>query len=127
LIVGIGVDLIKIQRIKEALDRSGMRFLEKVFTPKEIELASKGEDRAAYFATRFAAKESVLKAFCTGWAGVKGTDIHIEPGARGEPLVKLSGGLAEMASQRGVTRVLVSLSYDSEYAIAMCILLGSRP
>jgi len=122
LILGVGVDLIRIQTVGEAIERSGMRFLKKVFTPREIDAGSAAADRTAYFATRFAAKESILKAFSTGWIGIEGTDIEIEPGPLGEPLVKLTGNLAEIARKRRVDSVLVSLSYDSEYAMAMAIL-----
>lgn len=124
MVLGVGVDLIRIQTMREIIDRSGTRFLNKVFTRAEIELASNAADKAAYFAARFAAKESILKAFSTGWIGVEGTDIEIEPGTLGEPVVKLSGNLAEIARRKGVSRVLLSISCDSEYAVATTILSG---
>ncbi len=120
--IGVGTDLVKIQRIGEAIDRSGNSFLRKIFTSAEIEKASP-ENRDAYFATRFAGKEAVLKALRVGWAnGVAGTDIEIDDGKLGEPLVTLSGRVSEIATEKGVREVLLSLSYEGEYAIAVAVL-----
>jgi holo-[acyl-carrier protein] synthase len=120
--IGVGVDLVRIPRIAEAIDRSQVAFLNKVFTKREIENASH-ENRAAYFATRFAGKEAVLKALSTGWAhGAQGTDIEIDSGKSGEPIVTLSGRVGDIAAEKGVKEVLLSLSYDGEYAIAVAIL-----
>ena len=124
MIKGIGIDLIKIQRMREAIKRSGVLFLEKVFTDREIEHAPKEEqERVIYFAMRFAAKESIVKAFGTGWIGVQGIDIEIKAGYGGEPVVEISGDLADIASRRKINKVLLSMSSDSEYAIAVSILL----
>ena len=120
--IGVGVDLVRIPRIEEAIDRSENAFLNKVFTRREIENASL-ENKAAYFATRFAGKEAVLKALCVGWAyGVEGTDIDIGSGKFGEPTVRLSGKVSEIAAEKGVSDVLLSLTYEAEYAIAVAIL-----
>jgi holo-[acyl-carrier protein] synthase len=120
--IGVGTDLVRIPRIAEAIERSGDVFLKKVFTRREIEKALP-HDRAAYFAMRFAAKEAVLKALSVGWAsGVEGTDIEVDDGGLGEPIVTLSGAVRDMATQRGVRKVLLSLSYDGDYAVAVAIL-----
>jgi holo-[acyl-carrier protein] synthase len=120
--IGVGVDLVRIPRIAEAIDRSEIAFLNKVFTKREIENASP-ENRAAYFATRFAGKEAVLKALSIGWAyGAQGTDIQIDSGKSGEPIVTLSGRVRDIATEKGVKEVLLSLSYDGEYAIAVAVL-----
>lgn len=122
MIAGVGIDIIKIQRIKEAIERSGERFLRKVFTTAEIRSALEEGDRNAFFATIFAAKESILKAFGIGWVGVNGTDIEIVRGKLGEPAVKLSKKLQRIMASMGAKKVLLSISYDSEYAIAVAIL-----
>lgn len=120
--IGLGVDLVKIPRIAEAIERSKDVFLNKVFTKREIEKASQG-DRTAYFATRFAGKEAVLKALCVGWShGVRGTEIEIDNGKFGEPVVKLSGRVRDIATQKGIEKILLSLSYDSDYAVAVAVL-----
>lgn len=124
MILGVGVDLCKIERVREAMERTGEPFLRKIFTEKEIDLASKTSDVAAYFAARFAAKEAIFKALQIGLFKYEGTDIEISAGELGEPIVSLSGNLAEFATRKGVRRVLVSMSYDGEYAVAVSVLEG---
>ena len=124
LVKGIGVDIVKIDRIANILDKSGKAFLKRLFTQGEISHSSKAESEATYFATLFAAKESILKAFGVGWHSAKGTDIEIRRARLGAPIAKLTGDLAKLAKSRSVGEVLVSLSYDSEYAIAVCVLVG---
>ena len=124
MILGVGVDLCKIERVREAMERTGEPFLRKIFTQKEIDLASKTGDVAAYFAARFAAKEAIFKAFHIGLYKYAGTDIEISAGALGEPIVSLSGNLAEFATRKGVRQVLISMSYDGEYAVATSVLEG---
>ena len=120
--IGIGIDLVRIQRMADIINRSGEVFIKKLFTDREIELSSQ-ENGIVYFAMRFAAKEAILKALSIGWTdGVKGTDIEIKRGKLGEPLVTLSGKVSEVAARKGVKRVFLSMSYDSEYAIAVAVL-----
>jgi len=127
LVKGIGVDLVKVERIADIIDTSGEKFLNKLFTKREIlhhHSTSKrgGHDEYEYFASLFAAKESIVKAFGIGWLGTKGTDIEIRQDSLGAPHAKLSGGLAKLARRRGVRRIHLSLSSDSGYAVAACIL-----
>lgn len=124
MILGIGVDLCKIQRVREALERTGAPFLAKFFTKSEIKLAPEMGDLALYFAARFAAKEAILKAFQVGLTQYEPTDIEIGVGKLGEPIVSLSGSLAESAAKQGIKQVLVSMSSDSEYAVAVSVLEG---
>ena len=118
------MDLCKIERVREAMERTGEAFLRKFFTEKEIDLASKTSDVAAYFAARFAAKEAIFKALQIGLFKYEGTDIEISAGELGEPIVSLSGNLAEFATHKGVGQVWVSMSYDGEYAVAVSVLEG---
>jgi len=124
LILGVGVDLCEIERVREAMGRTGEPFLRKVCTQKEIDLASKTSDVAAYFAARFAAKEAIFKAFHIGLYKYALTDIEISAGELGEPIASLSGNLAEFAMQQGVRQVLISMSYDGEYAVATSVIEG---
>lgn len=126
LVNGIGVDIIRIERIAEILNRDGKRFVNKLFTQREISHSSNAESQATYFATMFAAKESILKAFGIGWQGAKGTDIEIRQDSRGAPLTMLTGKLAKLAKSRAIGDVLVSLSYDSQYAIAVSVLIDEE-
>jgi holo-[acyl-carrier protein] synthase len=123
MIVGLGIDIINIQRIKEAIERGGEYFLRKVFTNAEIQSALDEGDKNAFLAMRFAAKESILKAFGIGWTGVKGTDIEIVRGKLGEPVVKLSKKLQRIMIYMSAKKVLLSMSYDSEYAVAVSVLI----
>jgi holo-[acyl-carrier protein] synthase len=122
LVQGIGIDIVKIERIAEILDRSGKLYLKKLFTPREISHCSRAESQATYFAGLFAAKESILKALGIGWNGVRGTDIEVRQDLLGAPLVSLKGELAKLAKSRTVSSVFVSISYDGNYAIAVSIL-----
>lgn len=123
---GIGVDLVKVERIADIIDTSGEKFLNKLFTEKEItrhHSSKRGSDEEyEYFASLFAAKESIVKAFGIGWRGTKGTDIEIRQDPLGAPYAKLSGGMAKLARRKGVGKIHLSLSSDSGYAVAACVL-----
>lgn len=122
MVKGIGVDLVEIKRIADIMDTSGEKFLNKLFTEGEISRYSKRKiGKAEYYATLFAAKESILKAFGVGWGG-RGTDIEIKRNRLGAPIVELGGGIEKLARRKGVEEVFLSLSNDSEYAVAFCVL-----
>ncbi len=105
------------------LDTSGKPFIKKVFTPWEQERMESHPDRVAYAAMVFAAKEAVFKTFGISWSfGVQMNEIEVHDGQYGEPQVILSGRFAEVAKERGVSKVHLSLSYDGDYAIAMAAL-----
>ncbi len=80
-------------------------------------------DRVAYLAMIFAAKEAIFKTFGIGWeTGVQFKEIEVRDGEHGEPIPVLTGRFAELASERDVSRVLLSLSYDGDYAVAVATL-----
>jgi len=121
--LGLGVDIITISRMRDILETSGQVFMNKVYTPREQERATTHPDRAAYLAMTFAAKEAIFKTFGIGWeTGVQFREIEIQDGPHGEPVPRLSGRFAELAAERGVSRVLLSLSYDGDYALAVAAL-----
>ena len=124
MIVGVGIDLCKIQKLRDALERSGDVFLSKIFTQNEIELASKEGDTARYFASRFAAKEAIFKALGVGLFKYKGTEIEIGAEKSGRPTVSISGELNDFTTKMGVNHIFISLSHDGEYATAVAILEG---
>ena len=120
---GIGVDIIALARVKDAIETTGAIFLDKVFTRAEQERSRAHAYPVACLAMNFAAKEAIFKSFGTSWSsGVRFTEIEISDGPNGEPLVRLSGGFAALAAARGVSRVSISLAYDGDYAIAMASL-----
>ena len=126
--LGVGVDIIAISRMKDVLETSGKVFMKKVFTPYEQERAEAHPDKVAYAAMTFAAKEAIFKTFGIGWHfGVQFNEIEVRDGKFGEPIPVLTGRFAEIAAERGVSRVLLSLSYDGDYAVAMATLAGGEP
>jgi holo-[acyl-carrier protein] synthase len=125
MIIGIGIDLVKIDRIDKAgKNQSG--FLERVFTEREREYCSKQKYPAQHYAGRFAAKEAVLKAIGTGWsAGVKWTDMEVLHGDGGGPVVNISGRVKDLMDLKGVKQILLSYSHDEGYAVAHVVLVGT--
>ena len=123
-IVGIGIDLVKVQRIEAMADRWRDRFLSRVYTLEERQECL---DRATPYpslAGRFAAKEAILKALGTGWSsGIRWVDIRVTTDASGKPLARAGGQARVLLDQAGVRTIHLSLSHDGEYAIAQAILV----
>ena len=121
--IGVGVDIITLSRMKDVLETGGKVFMDKVFTPWEQERAATHPERVAYLAMTFAAKEAIFKTFGIGWeTGVQFKEIEVRDGEHGEPIPILTGRFAELASERKVSHVLLSLSNDGDYAIAVAAL-----
>jgi len=120
MVRGIGVDIIEIDRIQRSIEDSGDRFLQKVFTQKEIEYCSGKANKFQHFAARFAAKEAVSKALSTGWSGdFLWKDVEVMNEASGAPRVTLYGKLRERLSG---ALVLVSLSHSESHVVAMALI-----
>lgn len=115
-----GVDLIEIERMRDAIERHGDHFLRRVFTASEIDLCG---GRVESLAARFAAKEATAKALGTGiWrAGIGWTDIETLRNELGAPLLYLHGAAAKRSEQIGVKEWSISLSHDRTSAIAFVI------
>jgi holo-[acyl-carrier protein] synthase len=123
MVIGVGVDIITLSRMRDILETSGKVFMDKVFTPWEQQRAETHPNRVAYLAMTFAAKEAIFKTFGIGWeTGVQFKEIEIREGEHGEPIPVLTGRFAELASERGVSRVLLSLSFDGDYAVGVATL-----
>lgn len=121
--IGIGVDIVAISTMRDALEGNSAAFTRKVFTDWEQERSENHPDKAAYLAMTFAAKEAIFKTFGIGWeSGVQFKEIEVRDGKWGEPIPYLTGRFDEIARERGVSRVLLSLSYDGDSAIAMAVL-----
>lgn len=124
-VLGIGVDLVECARIERSLERFGEKFLHRVFTDGEIEYSMSMKFPARHLAARFAAKEAVSKAFGTGIGkamGWRDIDVHKKPG--GEPFLVFSGPAQELATKRGVTSALITLSHTDHHAVACVVLDG---
>jgi holo-[acyl-carrier protein] synthase len=128
MIVGIGVDLVRIARVREAIERWQERFLERVFTPAEIAYARGRRDPAEHLAARFAAKEAALKALGTGLSmGVRWRELEVQRVRGQRPRLALSGRTAELGAARGVQALHLSLTHDGEYAMAQVLAEGHGP
>jgi holo-[acyl-carrier protein] synthase len=122
-VLGIGVDLIECARIQHSLDRFGERFLHRVFTDGEIEYSMSMKFPARHLAARFAGKEAVSKAFGTGIGKSMGwRNIDIQKKSSGEPFLVFSGPARELATKRGVTSALITLSHTDHHAMAVVVI-----
>lgn len=123
MIVGLGVDIAEIDRLEKAIGRYGLAFLERVFTPAEIEYCERHKSKFERYAARFAAKEASMKALGTGWRkGVRWRDIEIRNEPGGKPVLHLAGKAAEHASRLGANRFLLSMTHTGNLAYAQVIL-----
>lgn len=124
MIFGVGVDIIQISRIEEAISRFGDTFIERAFGERERYAGGK-EGAAAHFATRFAAKEAFLKALGTGLRkGIGWKEIEVMTDPLGRPEVLLSGRAREIFEEKGLRRVHLSLAHEKEYGIAFVVIEG---
>lgn len=120
MIVGIGTDLIEIQRIAAALEKNE-RFLQKLYGVQEQQWLSQKANPAPSAAANFAGKEAVLKVFGTGLRDCKMNEIEILRDGLGKPYVTLSGDAALVAERLGIQEVLISLSHTHTHALAYAI------
>jgi holo-[acyl-carrier protein] synthase len=122
MVIGLGTDLIEIERIERSVARFGERFLKRVFTPGEIAYCHAKRGSAESFAARFAAKEAGAKALGTGISrGVSWKEFEVKrkPGQR--PELHLSGRAAEIARELGVNRMSLSLTHSREMSMAVVV------
>ena len=124
-VIGVGIDTIEVSRIKDSVERHGEHFLNKIFTSNEQAYCNDKSDSAPFYATRFAAKEAMAKAFRTGMGKDFGwLDSEIIHGMVGEPFIKLIQSGQEMLEKVGASKVLVSLTHLSTVASAVVILVS---
>ena len=112
----LGIDIIKVERIRHSLARFGARFSGRVLTPAEQRYV---RDRPETFAGRWAAKEAISKVLGLGVRGIGWKDIEIERLPTGQPAVRLHGRAERRAEQLGMDRIAVSISHESDYAVAI--------
>jgi holo-[acyl-carrier protein] synthase len=123
VIIGSGVDLCEVERIKSAIARHGRRFVERIYTAREIAYAETKANLYERYAARFAAKEAGMKALGTGWhGGVRWQDFEVINLPSGRPTLKFHGKAEEYAQKLGVENVSLSITHTSVQAMAMVIL-----
>lgn len=121
MILGVGIDIVEIKRIKSAIE-SNEKFLEKIFTSTELEYLKSRNLRPEYVAGRFAAKEAVAKALGTGFRGFDFKDIEIDRTTLGKPIVILKGKAKLIAKKEGQYSIHLSISHGEDSAVAYAIL-----
>jgi holo-[acyl-carrier protein] synthase len=118
-----GVDLVEIQRLQAAIDRHGERFLNRIFTPQELQEVGAN---SASLAARFAAKEAVAKALGTGIGPVNWHEIEVLRGPARQPLLHLHGAAENLAQQLCLVEWSLSLSHTFTHAIALVVASGTK-
>jgi holo-[acyl-carrier protein] synthase len=125
MILGTGVDLAEVARIRDAVERYGQRFIARIYTPGEIAYVERKANRFERYAGRFAAKEAGMKAIGTGWKrGVRWQDFEVANLASGRPTLRLHGEAARIAERLGVKSVQLSITHTAELGMAHVILEG---
>mgnify|MGYP001585368001 CR=1 FL=1 len=120
MILGVGIDIVEIRRIKDAIE-SNDRFLEKIFTTIELEYLKSRNLRPEYVAGRFAAKEAIAKALGTGFRGFDFKDVEIDRTTLGKPIVILKGKAKLIAKKEGKYNIHLSISHGQDSAVAYAI------
>ncbi len=125
MILGTGIDIIEVARVKASHERFGERFLNRLLLADEIAYCLSHKNPAPFLAARFAAKEAISKAFGTGIGAQLGwQDMEIRRKKSGEPFVVLHGKGKELFASRGAKQLLVSLSHTQNYAAVTAVLEG---
>lgn len=123
MIVGTGIDIAEVPRVRAAIERYGARFVERIYTPAEIAYVQRKANRYERYAARFAAKEAGMKAIGTGWRfGVRWQDFEVTNLPSGKPTLKLHGVAAQVAAKLGVRSISLSLTHTAEQGVAFVIL-----
>ncbi len=126
MILGIGIDIIEVARVKSSLEKFGERFVNRILLPEEIAYCQAHKEPGPFVAARFAAKEAISKAFGTGIGAQLGWhDMEVRRRESGEPYVVLHGGGLKLLESRGGKHVLISLSHTQGHAAAVAILEGA--
>jgi len=122
MIMGTGIDIIEVLRIKKALDMWGEKFLNRVFTKRELSYANKKKFSHENLAARFACKEAVLKAFGDTRVGIRLKNIEILNDSKGKPEVILHKEAKKFANKNHLDNIIVSMSHTNNYAVSNAIL-----
>jgi holo-[acyl-carrier protein] synthase len=123
MIVGTGIDIAEVSRVRESIARFGQRFVTRIYTPAEIAYVERKANRYERYAARFAAKEAGMKAIGTGWRrGVRWQDFEVINLPSGKPTLRFHGVAEEFARKLGVRNVALSLTHTAELGMAHLIL-----
>lgn len=122
MIVGLGIDIAEVDRVKAAMERHGQTFVRRVYTPAEAEYCEGFRNKYERYAGRFAAKEAAMKALGTGWRrGVRWQDIEVIREPSGRPTLELRGVARDVALKLGVKRISLTITHTAQQALAQVI------
>src|SRR6516164_7323582 len=122
MIIGMGIDVAEVGRIRDVIESQTERFLRRVYTANEAAYCEQFKNKYERYAGRFAAKEAAMKALGTGWSrGVRWVDVEVVRQRGGRPKVKLHGEAGEIAGRMGVKNISLSITHTSEQAFAQVI------
>lgn len=125
MILGTGIDLAEVPRIREAIERYGERFIRRIYTPSEVAYVERKANKYERYAGRFAAKEAGMKAIGTGWKrGVTWHDFEVANLVSGRPTLRLHGEAARVAETMGVKAISLSITHTAGLGMAHVILEG---
>lgn len=125
MIVGLGVDIAEVARLRGAIERHGETFLRRVYTLNEREYCERFKNKYERYAGRFAAKEAAMKALGTGWSrGVRWADVEVVREKGGRPTIKLAGEAGNVAKRMGVKNIALSITHTADQAFAQVIFEG---
>jgi holo-[acyl-carrier protein] synthase len=125
MILGTGVDLAEVNRIRHSVERFGDRFVHRIYTDREIAYVERKANRFERYAARFAAKEAGMKALGTGWRrGIQWKDFEVVNLPSGRPTLLLHGEAEAIAGRAGVKSVHLSLTHTAENGLAYVIFEG---
>jgi holo-[acyl-carrier protein] synthase len=123
VIIGLGIDLAEVDRIRKAIERHGRRFTDRIYTVAEIAYVERKANHYERYAARFAAKEAGMKAIGTGWKrGVRWQDFEVTNLPSGRPTLQFHGVAAQIADDLGVRNIALSLTHTAEQSLAIVIL-----
>lgn len=124
MMIGAGVDIVEVFRMKGAIEKWGEGFLAKIFTDREIKYSNSRRFSHQHFAARFAAKEAVIKAFGEPRKfPIKWTDIEVLNDDEGKPVMKFHNDALALKKRKKVSDIIISMSHSKNYAVANAILL----
>ena len=126
-IIGIGTDIVECLRIAQMIERHGELFINRVYTPTEIQYCQSRKMATQHFAGRWAAKEAILKALGTGWRrGISWRDVEVRSSPGGKPVVAMRGGARDVVERLGIGQMLISISHCRSHATAYALALGKE-
>jgi len=125
MIVGMGIDVAEVNRIRAVIESQGERFRRRVYTEEEAAYCEQFKNKYERYAGRFAAKEAAMKALGTGWSrGVRWVDVEVVRQRGGRPTISLKGEAKKIADALGVRNIALSITHTAVQAIAHVVFEG---